>query len=365
MATPMMSSMTVIPREFLILFISSIVNRIDLEDNRLTRCDGSLISFWRTGVLIQPGLSLIIPTYQNASGLRFVLQSIQQIPCPVDYEILVVANLEDLEVKTLVSEFSQARYLSTGLVGVNHARNLGLQQARFEFSYFFDDDCVLVDSDFFSCLLTEFQTMAQTKSFVGGPYLLKPNSGVCDQAYFQIQQQWLQLGLLDATGRCAFLLGGNFGGRTLEMRKHLFDPMIVFGGSETEFFLRLYRIGFVCRYSTKLRVLHQTSLTAKKLMIKAYKQGRGAAYLRRHSLDFQSNYLQPQMQLERNPSVRLWKNIYGIVFHMSYLWHLPSPAQLHWLRTKILNYLQKPELLRRNIMSRFVALIGLHLNSKK
>lgn len=330
----------------------------------MTQCNGILI-VRSEGDFIKKGMSFVIPTLRCSPGLKNVLESFSYFSIPCDFEVLVVANLEDSNIEELVQDYSFARYLCSGVLGVNHARNLGIQHAKYEFIYFFDDDCWVKDPDFFVLLYKELQSFENKKCFVGGPYQLSPTANVFDQAYFQIQKRWLASGLLDSDNRCVFLLGGNFGGFTLEMRKHLLDPQIIFGGSETEFFLRLHRIGYNCYFRPRLAVQHQTSMGLMSLISKAYKQGRGAAYIRAKSLGFQSHYLRVEEQPPKQSQVRYGMSFYYFLFRMSFFWNLPRNLKWQLMGSRLKNWLMAPELARKNLMSRFVALVGIHLNSKK
>lgn len=297
--------------------------------------------------------------------LKSVLDAFHRFLIPCEFEILVVANLENPKIMELVKNYPRGRYLCAGILGVNHARNFGLKEAQYKYSYFLDSDCLVNDPEFFVSLHKELVGLKNDKCFVGGPYRLSLNFNLFDQSYFQIQKKWLASGILDSDNCSAFLLGGNFGGLTQELHKHLFDPQIVFGGSETEFFLRLHRIGYICHFRPQLAIQHMTSMSLKSLLSKAYKQGRGAAYIQAKSLGFKSQYLQAEEPLPPQVSVRFWISVYYVFFQYSLLWHLPLKDKWQFLCAKLKSWLIAPELARKNLVSRLVALIGLHLNSKK
>lgn len=90
-------------------------------------------------------ISAVICTYKRADYLRVALQSLCEQTLPRDrYEILVIDNAGESETKNVVDEFRgakvQLRYLVENQVGLSHARNKGLAEARGKHIAYLDDD---------------------------------------------------------------------------------------------------------------------------------------------------------------------------------------------------------------------------------
>ncbi len=88
--------------------------------------------------------SLIIITLDRAALLRRTLEGLARQTRPVS-EILVVDNGPSPESERAVRAFESSlpiRYVQEPLRGYGRARNRGLAEARGDFVYFLDDDCV-------------------------------------------------------------------------------------------------------------------------------------------------------------------------------------------------------------------------------
>ena len=96
---------------------------------------------------IAQGFSIIIPTYNRAELLRTALDSVQrlQVPHGWEVEILVIDNNSTDHTSDVAEEAAQCGPLRVRRIfeprqGLNHARNRGLAEARFEHLVYLDDD---------------------------------------------------------------------------------------------------------------------------------------------------------------------------------------------------------------------------------
>lgn len=93
------------------------------------------------------GVSIVIPTYNRAESLRRTLESLAQVERPPRFacELIVVDNNCSDDTAEVVDMFARAapwpvRRVVESRQGLNHSRNRGLKEARFDYVAFFDDD---------------------------------------------------------------------------------------------------------------------------------------------------------------------------------------------------------------------------------
>ena len=103
-------------------------------------------------------ISVIIPVYNHSECLKLCLQALENQTYSKDlYEVIVVDNASKEDIKSVVSQFSQAKYTYESQPGSYVARNQGVSLAKGEILAFTDADCI-PDSDWIekgvSCLLS-------------------------------------------------------------------------------------------------------------------------------------------------------------------------------------------------------------------
>ncbi|MGV6806949.1 MAG: glycosyltransferase [bacterium] len=90
-----------------------------------------------------PGVSVVIPVYNDVERLERCLDSLAQQTYPVsDYEVIVVDNASTDDIKTVVDRCPVASYQFESKPGSYAARNRGLLVARGEIIAFTDSDCL-------------------------------------------------------------------------------------------------------------------------------------------------------------------------------------------------------------------------------
>jgi glycosyltransferase involved in cell wall biosynthesis len=110
-----------------------------------------------------PFVSVIVPTYNRASLLKRLLESLREQTYPADkFEVLVVDDGSTDETPQVVEEFARSapfavRYFRQPRKGPAAARNLGIQQSRGEIVAFVDSD-VTVAKDWLTNAVHYFLT---------------------------------------------------------------------------------------------------------------------------------------------------------------------------------------------------------------
>jgi glycosyltransferase involved in cell wall biosynthesis len=115
-------------------------------------------------------ISAVICTYKRANYLRAALQSLCAQSLSRDkYEIIVIDNADEQEAELVVNEFRntnvELRYLIERQVGLSHARNTGLREARGKYVAYLDDDA-RADAHWLESLLDAFEK--EKPAAVGG-----------------------------------------------------------------------------------------------------------------------------------------------------------------------------------------------------
>ncbi|MDJ0776023.1 MAG: glycosyltransferase family A protein [Mastigocoleus sp. MO_167.B18] len=88
-------------------------------------------------------ISIIIPVYNDSERLKLCLQALESQNYPKDkYEVIVVDNDSEEDIKSIVSQFSQAKYTYESQPGSYAARNQGISIAEGEILAFTDSDCI-------------------------------------------------------------------------------------------------------------------------------------------------------------------------------------------------------------------------------
>ena len=88
-----------------------------------------------------PRISAVVCTYQNPLTLVNTLESLlDQSLSPEKYEVLVIDNNSQDETPAITASFPGFRYIREKKVGLSHARNTGIKEARGEIIAFIDDD---------------------------------------------------------------------------------------------------------------------------------------------------------------------------------------------------------------------------------
>ena len=117
-------------------------------------------------------ISAIICTFKRPEYLRHALRSLCEQSLPREqYEIIVVDNAVETEVRQVVKDFEDGRvnlrYLPEVKVGLSRARNTGLKAAAGRYVAYIDDDA-RADVHWLEALVAAFEQVSPAPSAVGG-----------------------------------------------------------------------------------------------------------------------------------------------------------------------------------------------------
>ncbi|MBE9213109.1 glycosyltransferase [Plectonema cf. radiosum LEGE 06105] len=88
-------------------------------------------------------VSVIIPVYNDSERLKLCLQALENQTYSKDlYEVIVVDNASTEDIKSVVNQFSQAKYTYENKPGSYVARNKGITISKGDIIAFTDADCI-------------------------------------------------------------------------------------------------------------------------------------------------------------------------------------------------------------------------------
>ena len=88
-------------------------------------------------------VSIIIPVYNDAERLKTCLIRLEEQTYPKDlYEVIIVDNNSEEDIKKIVNQFKQARITNESRQGSYAARNQGISIAKGNIFGFTDSDCI-------------------------------------------------------------------------------------------------------------------------------------------------------------------------------------------------------------------------------
>jgi glycosyltransferase involved in cell wall biosynthesis len=220
-------------------------------------------------------ISVVIPTFRRQNRLRVLLGSLanQQVTTP--FEVLVIANLPEAGLKKVVESFGpNFRFHETGRLGVNIARNKGLERARGEIVVFLDDDMFVTDHGYLQKILTAHARHPEALA-IGGGYSPKADMTTVEAAYHWILEHTLRASVGERD-EARVLRGGNVSFKASGLDgKHRFDDRIVFGESELSFFARLRREQNLFLLIDSLSVEHRTQVSLFEIARRGFYRGYG------------------------------------------------------------------------------------------
>lgn len=240
-------------------------------------------------------ISVVIPTAGNFPYVESLIQSMADCLQMYSLEIIIVCNPSKLEMNTIPNRFPSLniKVMQTDVVGVNHARQMGLVNATHPYVLFLDDDCRFTHPEQLEKIFVEI--LNHPDLFAVGGYYNSTDIHLnrVAKAYAQNQMSWLKQGLVDPHQKLnAYLIGGFFimNKAKANQQSLCFDEAMIFGGTEKDFFLRAYRLGLKMRL-LDVSIEHYYPNVRLSYMIKVYKQGRGLRYINDKGLIFESKYL--------------------------------------------------------------------------
>lgn len=258
-------------------------------------------------------ISVIIPTHRRLKLLKDLVGSLEQQSLFPVTEVLVVANLPEPETEKFVLERGlNFKYFSVGAIGVNKARNFGIENASGKILIFLDDDCFLSDSNYLKKIWTLHSENPQS-SAIGGVYTLSGVRNPASEAYHWIAEHWLW-NSLEEGHRTRNLIGGNCSFKKNSLGDLRFNEDIVFGGAETELFQRMYNLNQILLFFPQLQVEHRLFLNYRGFLRKSYLQGWSAG-VRAKGVTAIAEEKTPRINLSKHVSLQNGKLTLRLLFY--------------------------------------------------
>jgi glycosyltransferase involved in cell wall biosynthesis len=218
--------------------------------------------------MLQPKLSVILPTFNRAASLPQALGALlRQSADPTSYEVVVVDNNSTDGTANVVAQHDRrrVRLVAESRQGLSYARNAGLQAARAPIVAFTDDD-VEVAPDWVETILTVMARHPEIEG-VGGRVLPSWQDG---RPRWLTRDHWAPLALQDhGDSRRVFDRATPVGliGANVAFRREVFDRIGLFspevqrvkdgiGSTEDhELLTRLYESGGRMLYHPRMLVM--------------------------------------------------------------------------------------------------------------
>ena len=230
----------------------------------------------RVSTNLPNGISIVICTYNGVSKLEPTLKSIfsLQIDKSIDWELLIIDNASTDKTaefcENLIQEYgfeSHSRILLESKVGCNHARRRGIDEAKFKWLLFCDDD-----NHLFPDYIKNAWSILNSNPLIGalggqGIGLFEDTKPEWFDRYshsFAIGPQSIKGGKIKIK-RAELYSAGTFFKKELLM--HYFDANfnclligrkgnIILGGEDVEFCLLIQLLGHEIWYSDELKFYH-------------------------------------------------------------------------------------------------------------
>jgi len=220
-------------------------------------------------------VSIVIPHHNDESCLEVLLASMQNQKTDLKIETVIISNPPSLKAEKIAIKYKNTKHYQLSQVGVNRARNYGINESQGNLIFFCDSDCEMTDPDLIQKHWDHHRTNPDA-TFIGGVYS-QTSAKAIDRAYHFNQMLWLCRGTREGTS--SFLIGGHFSAKRGLIEALRFDEIMTFGGTETEYFYRLGALGRKSKLLPDLQIQHNSRLNGSQLTRKIYRQGFGARYI--------------------------------------------------------------------------------------
>lgn len=239
-------------------------------------------------------VSILLPTRKNIHILQRSLENFRQInSSDIEWEIIVIDNIGDMETREIVEKYSDQlplKYILEEKKGKNNALNAGLDKASGELLAFVDDD-ILVSNNWLQEIWKGQQRWRSNDIFGGRILPLFPDNKLPDldmddpfvKGAFAIADWDIKEGEYEPD----MVWGGNMAVRARIFRQgNIFNAHIgpcgtnYIMGSETEFTRRMFRQGHIPVFLPGVQVLHiirEEQLEPDWLFKRSFRAGRGSA----------------------------------------------------------------------------------------
>lgn len=209
-------------------------------------------------------VSAIIPVYNDSERLKFCLQALENQTYSKDcYEVIVVDNASEEDLKSVVSQFSQAKYAYEEQPGSYVARNQGISVAKGEIIAFTDADCI-PDSDWIEKGVASLVNNPEC-GLVGGKielFFKNPEKPTSVELFERIELNFSQKAKLE---KYQFAMTANlFTFKSVIDKIGNFDSNLKSGG-DRQWGQRVFTAGYKQVYADDARVAHPARHTFPEL----------------------------------------------------------------------------------------------------
>jgi len=225
-------------------------------------------------------ISVVVPTRNNESTIRMLLDSLKQQEYR-DFEVIVVDSSED-KTPEIASEYPFVKVVRVPPRGANLARNIGVKLSKGDIIAFTDGDC-RVSHDWLKNIAEFFEKHRNTIAVGGSVYTARELKGSIVAEYYN-EALWPMMPIYSSEVK---ITRENFhkvrvpNSNNLAFRRKVFDEGFLFdeefrgGYEETELLWRLCLQNYDIRVSPSIKVEHYHTKSLRKLLKRAYNYGRG------------------------------------------------------------------------------------------
>lgn len=218
-------------------------------------------------------ISIIIPTFNDSERLWYCLSSLENQSYPKGfYEVIVVDNNSEEDIKSVVNQFNQAQIIHENRRGSYAARNKGISVAKGTVLGFTDSDCIpaadWIEKGVNKLLKTPNCGLVagEVQLFFKSPQ--KPTVfEVYDRMYFLRQKHYIEKYKFGATANVFTFK------ETFEV-VGLFDSELKSGG-DSEWGKRVFSAGYTQVYADDVLVAHPARYQWKEIRKKAIRVTEG------------------------------------------------------------------------------------------
>lgn len=230
-------------------------------------------------------VSVIVPVYNSQNYLKKCLKSLDNQTYPKElYEVIVVDNGSEEDIKSVVNQFAQAKYAYESQPGSYVARNKGISIASGEIIAFTDADCTPA-LDWLKKGSIEF-LQTENCGLVGGNIELffKDSSSLTSvEVYESIEYGFNQKKLINEEHFCQS--ANLFTSKKVIDHVGLFNPSLKSGG-DREWGIRVYEKGYEQVYAEDALIKHPARRSWNQLYKRVTRINGGTHDLQKGKLSF-------------------------------------------------------------------------------
>lgn len=136
-------------------------------------------------------LSIIVPTYNSAKTIKYLIKSIEVQNCKEDYEVIFIDNLSLDNTKKIIynSKISDFSFFSQKDKGIYDAINYGVKKAKNDWIWILGSDDVIYEKTTIKKILKYFSKISYNTSAIYGTVIFKSNNLIYNEK-FSIQDHF-------------------------------------------------------------------------------------------------------------------------------------------------------------------------------